>query len=93
MTPVAGRSLVVTGVATTTILVVSRAAVENNSLPSTRAIAGLGLTFLGLSVLADLAPEVAGPLAVLVAISAMVVPYNGKSSAQVLLGSLGKVGS
>lgn len=92
MNPVAARQLVVTGVATTTILVVARAAVENNALPSTRQIAGLGLSFLALSVLADVAPELAGPLAVLMAVSATVVPYNGKSSAQVLLGSLGKVG-
>lgn len=90
MNPVAARQLVVTGIAATTVLVVGRAAVERGSLPSTRAIGGLGLAFLGLSVLADVAPELAGPLALLVAVSAMVVPYNGKSSAQVLLGEFGK---
>lgn len=91
MNPTTARQLVVTGVAATTILVVARSAVESGSLPSTRQIAGLGLAFLGLSVLADVAPELAGPLAVLIAVSATVVPYNGKSSAQVLLGGLGKV--
>jgi hypothetical protein len=89
MNPIAARQLVVTGVATTTVLVVGRAAVESSSLPPARAIAGLGLTFLGLSVLADVAPELAGPLAILVAVSALVVPYKGKSSAQVLLGAMG----
>lgn len=97
MNPIAARQLVITGMATTTILVVSRAAVGDGvdgkgaSLPSGRALAGLGLTFLFLSVMADVAPELAGPLSILVAVSAAVVPYNGKSSAQVLLGSLGKV--
>lgn len=90
MNPVAARGLVVTGMASTAILVVSRAAVEYRSLPSGKAIAGLAFGFLMLSVLADIAPEVAGPLSILVAVSATVVPVNGKSSAQVLLGSLGK---
>lgn len=91
MNPIASRQLVVTGIATTTVLVVARSAVESRSLPSGRAIAGLGLAFLFLSVMADVAPELAGPLAILMAVSATVVPYKGKSSAQVLLGALGKV--
>lgn len=91
MNPGTARQLVVTGMAATTILVVARSSVESRSLPSSRQIAGLGLAFLALSVMADVAPELAGPLAILMAVSATVVPYNGKSSAQVLLGSLGKV--
>lgn len=40
-------------------------------LPSTRLLFGTGLTFFGLSVMADIAPSIAGPLAACVAITAL----------------------
>jgi len=43
----------------------------NGSLPHPNLLIGTGLTFLGLSILGDFAPEVAGPLAGAIAITAL----------------------
>lgn len=40
-------------------------------LPSPRLLIGTGLTYFGLSILGDLAPSVAGPLAAAVAVTAL----------------------
>lgn len=40
-------------------------------LPSPRLLIGTGLTFMGLSILADLAPSVAAPMSAAVALTAM----------------------
>ena len=40
-------------------------------LPSARMLIGTGVTFLGLSILADMAPQVAVPLSAAVAITAL----------------------
>lgn len=40
-------------------------------LPSPRLLIGTGLTYFGLSILGDVAPEVAGPLAAAIAVTAL----------------------
>lgn len=41
------------------------------SLPAPRLLIGTGLTFFGLSILGDIAPAIAGPLAAAVAVTAL----------------------
>lgn len=92
MDPAKAHKIVVAAMASTAVIVIAAEAGRTHSLPEVRTLAGLGLGFLMLSVTADLAPQIAGPLAILVLTTSLVVPPrpNAKSAGQVFFGAFEK---
>lgn len=80
--------------ASTAVIVIAAEAGRSHKLPDVRTLAGLGLGFLILSVAADLTPQVAGPLAILVLTTSLVVPpkAGAKSAGQVFFGAFEQKG-
>lgn len=68
-------SLMVTLASTTAASILPEKDGGQGSLPSTRLLIGTGLTYFGLSIMGDIAPSVAGPLAMAIGVTA--VTYYG----------------
>jgi hypothetical protein len=88
------HKVVVASMAATAVIVIAAEAGRSHALPSVRTLGGLGLGFLVLSVAADLTPQVAGPLAILVLTTSLVVPPKGgaQSAGQVFFGAFEQKG-
>lgn len=89
MNPQTARQIVVASVASTVVIVIVSEAAAGHR-PDMRTLVGLSFAFLFLSVMADFAPAVAGPLAVVVLLTSLVVPAPGmtESAGAIFLRSL-----
>jgi len=79
--PAKARQVVLASMASTLVIVVAAEAMapEARTKISLRTLTGLGFGFLFLSATADFAPAVAGPLAMLVLVTSLVVPAPGQT--------------
>jgi hypothetical protein len=64
-------SAIVTVASTTAASVMPKSKGGHGQFPAPRLLVGTGLTYLGLSILADFAPAIASPLAMAIALTAL----------------------